>query len=791
MKNASQVSSSLENDSPVNHSSEPPAPFLSDAQLEPKSNLKVEFLAKLKEMLFSWFSLSLSLFILDFVNVLTSGSQYWMTLALSQWGVMAMLSLGVVMILQVLRGSLKQSWPHFITSSWPQKLIMISLFLMSLLSIILLTQQSVEWTSKQFRQVSYRGLFTGLVAALVFVLNVLFMPLLARLLMSLGHLIFSKLPPKLVRGNAKSEVDHEPSLKNINPRDLLKPVSFIMISFLVYYADQISVWSLPKLETVDLRSISILLNGLWLSLLTLGLCKFFSQDKQIPGSNPQHLTTSHYLLLIFMCLSMWMGLSNAYHLSPEQWLKLERDSALSSVVIKKLQQQSDQDQDGMAAHWGGGDCNDHDPKQRHGIIDQKRKDLNCNGVVRLSSHPFMPLQKASLNKLQIPMERASPQNIILLTIDALRYDAFREDMPFTQEFAKKAVDFTKAYSAGAATYWSVPALLGSRPPSYFEMGRDQTPVNRERLLTESLRDSAFHTALFANVTIFFVRGLSQGAYTKNYDTSRHTVHGAKPGAAHLTNGLLQHIDLFQAGKLKPKRDRFFLWGHYYDPHDPYFEVQSHRAKDQSSHARYRAIVRSVDHELNRLYQALDSRGLLENTMVILTADHGDEFFDHNHRFHGKTLYDEMVKVPLLIYSPQYQAQQVEQVVSHLDIAPTVLEHLGLRAEKRFMGSNHDLALRLGKALNKDEAFFEVLPDQNYSRHLIGLRLGDEKMIYSLHQGAIEHYNLVDDPKEKLNLFSRQDAYKNQQIYKKLMRYVEAQLYTLAKGKAGVRLPKAR
>ena len=98
---------------------------------------------------------------------------------------------------------------------------------------------------------------------------------------------------------------------------------------------------------------------------------------------------------------------------------------------------------------------------------------------------------------------------------------------------------------------------------------------------------------------------------------------------------------------------------------------------------------------------------------------------------------------------------------------------------------------MGQALTKDEAFFEVLPDQNYSKHMIGLRLGDEKIIYSAHLGAFEHYNLVVDPGEKVNLFTKQSNYKNEEIYTKLMRYMEAQLYTLDSGKAGVRLPKSR
>ncbi len=741
----------------------------------------------LERHLFIWLTLSLSLFSLEFFHILQFGFQYWGDIALSQWGIMSTLSLVVLMGITFLKKSLYYSWPKLKFYTWPRYLLTTGFLLLALLSVILGTQLSVEWASKQFRQVTYRGLFAGLIAALIACLNLVFMPILARLMMTAS----SRLSKIL---NLKQDVhDQKLNSKKVNAKQI-KLALFLFTGLLVYYAEQVVILFLPKLETVDLRSVSILLSALWWTVAVVELFKdCFQKHLQNPSFK---YFKPHFAVLGFMLISMGLGLNTTSQLSPEQFLRIDRDSALSSIMIKQFQKLSDTDQDGMSAKWGGGDCNDQNPKQRPGIIDQRQKDVNCNGLTRMSRQPFMPQVKAqstnsTKKQLEKPAAIASPQNVILLTIDALRYDAFREQMPLTQEFAKKSVDFTKAYSAGAATYWSIPALLGSRPPSFFQMGRDQTPVNSERLLTEVLRDSAFHTALFANVTIFFVRGLSQGAYTKNYDTSRYTVHGAKPGAAHLTNGLIKHIDRWQAQKLKPQRDRFFVWGHYYDPHDPYFEVPTHPAQNQSSQERYKAIVRSVDQELGRLFKALEKRDLLKNTMIILTADHGDEFYDHNHRFHGKTLYDEMVKVPLLIYSPNYEPQKVDQVISHLDVAPTVLGHLGLAAEKRFMGFNHDQALRAKLPLSKDEAFFEVLPDQNYAKHMVGLRLGDEKLIYSLHQGAIEHYDLLTDPLERLNLFSDQRTYKNKEIYTKLMRYTEAQLYILSQGKAGVNLVKAK
>ena len=384
----------------------------------------------------------------------------------------------------------------------------------------------------------------------------------------------------------------------------------------------------------------------------------------------------------------------------------------------------------------------------------------------------------------------APRHLILLTIDALRYDTYLKHMPETRAFAKKSVDFSAAYSAGAATYWSIPALLGSRPPSFFKMGRDQTPVKQERLLTEALKDQGFHTGLFANVTIFFVRGLSQGAMTKNYQTSRYTVHGARPGAQHLTDSLIKHLDAWRDHKLKPQRQRLFMWAHYYDPHDPYFEVPNYPAESSSAEHRYEAIVRSVDAELGRLFQALEERGMMSNTAVVLTADHGDEFGEHGHRFHGRTLYDEMVRVPLIIYSPSYPPQKVSTVISHLDVAPTLLSHLGLKPERRFLGLDWDHVLRRGRTHRRGEAIFEVLPDSNYGRHLIGMRRGNEKLIYHAQSGGIERYLLDQDPHDLLNRhLNKMESDQPSQSKTRLMNYVETHLRQLARRESGARFPR--
>ena len=113
------------------------------------------------------------------------------------------------------------------------------------------------------------------------------------------------------------------------------------------------------------------------------------------------------------------------------------------------------------------------------------------------------------------------------------------------------------HTATCRNLLSLPALMTSKMPSRLEWGGSDARIARTEM-TEVLRDHGWHTALFANVTVFFVRGLRQGAQTTNYDTSHFTVHGAKPGSAHLTDGLLRHVDKWKAGHLRPEGPVFSL-----------------------------------------------------------------------------------------------------------------------------------------------------------------------------------------------------------------------------------------
>jgi arylsulfatase A-like enzyme len=530
----------------------------------------------------------------------------------------------------------------------------------------------------------------------------------------------------------------------------------------------------PELHTIDLRPPRLAL--LW-ALLLGGLLWLFSVRRAGRGA----LVAGGLLAALFAGGLGWsaVGLGG----SQTRLLALDRDTLLAGPAAARLRRFGDRDGDGVSRLFGGGDCDDADPAVRPGVYDAPGDgvDQNCTGAdLVLARDPLKAPPRPA------PPPAGPKWNVLLLTIDALRHDVLRTQMPNLAKLADAGVEYRSAYSHSAATYWSIPSLMLSTMPSRLEMADDQTPVPSARMLTEVLRDAGFHTALFANVTVFFVRGLRQGTDVANYETSHFTKHGEKPGSEHMTDGLLKHVRDFKAGKLKPQRERFFLWAHYYDPHDPYRDVPGYPPADGSDRARYEANVRYLDDQLGRLFDGLKAEGLWENTLVVVTADHGDEFLDHGHRFHGNTVYEEMTHVPLVLHVPGVGPRPLDTPIGHMEVAPTVLELLGLEVPKTYLGRSRAEEIRTGKAPPVQPVFFETLNDRNYDVHQVGVRDGDLKLIYRLGENYFELYDLAADPAERHNVFDTHP--RAAALREALGVYLDHHLYWLGKGKSGADLP---
>jgi len=287
-------------------------------------------------------------------------------------------------------------------------------------------------------------------------------------------------------------------------------------------------------------------------------------------------------------------------------------------------------------------------------------------------------------------------NLLLISLDTLRADHLgaygyaRDTSPFIdRELAAAGTVFEQSFSAATTTGPShmtmftglAPTVHGVYGSSYFSGLSDGIPT-----LAEVLRLQGFETAAVTeNGAMGAYRGFNRG-FVSYYENKRRELEGA---AGHIENTLARSLAWLDAHRDK----RFFLFVHTYQVHAPYtpptafqgfFEgdgLDDRRADVLPSkwHPRsYDREIRYTDVQLEEFFAQLAARGLLENTLVVLVSDHGEEFLEHGALGHGPALHDEVLRVPLIVRGPGVAAgRRVKEPVSLVDLMATLLELAGL------------------------------------------------------------------------------------------------------------------
>jgi len=312
---------------------------------------------------------------------------------------------------------------------------------------------------------------------------------------------------------------------------------------------------------------------------------------------------------------------------------------------------------------------------------------------------------------------ASPRNIILLSADALRadhlscYGYHRETSPVLDEFAEESIRFTNAYSASSHTREAVPALLTGEYP-------DVAINDSYRLATETiashLSEAGFATGGFhSNPFVSRAYGFDQGF--DEFDDDLHFGQHKLVALAQRALDKLRNRHYARAEEINERSlswidsldsdEPFFLWNHYMDTHGPYEppgeyatlyadkklsgrDAQSlyQRAIDKPESITeeerqllidlYDAEIRYNDEYIGEFLKELRNRGLLEDSLLVVTADHGDAFGEHGYYEHPRYLHDEITHVPLLVREPGKTDRTVETPVSTLDIVSTFKQIAG-------------------------------------------------------------------------------------------------------------------
>jgi arylsulfatase A-like enzyme len=335
------------------------------------------------------------------------------------------------------------------------------------------------------------------------------------------------------------------------------------------------------------------------------------------------------------------------------------------------------------------------------------------------------------------MSDADVSNVVLITVDSLRADAispYEDDRhtPVMSRLAERGTTFDRAFVTGNWTPFSFPSILASRPVF---ADTDGIGVAESPTLASVLSDAGVSTGGFNAANGFLT---SQWGYDDGFDEfepfvanvgssiySRYlATHPTVEAWVQLTTSPIRRLgswlrrdtderpfldasrmfDVEHAATsfIEETDSPFFLWIHYMDAHTPYVpapryirEVSSdligtHRML--TAHLRtglgwdvgertlgdlrtlYQAAVRQVDASIGRVLDALDDRGVDDETAVLLAGDHGEEFQDHGHLSHYPKLYDELIRVPFVVDVPGAPAQRIDGQVG-LDAIPPTVTHL--------------------------------------------------------------------------------------------------------------------
>ena len=328
---------------------------------------------------------------------------------------------------------------------------------------------------------------------------------------------------------------------------------------------------------------------------------------------------------------------------------------------------------------------------------------------------------------------AAPPNLVLVTVDTLRADHLgfagypRDTSPHLDALARDGTWFPRCYSVSATTGAAHVSLFTSLYPHEHGVlaNKQRFPVGLPTLM-RALRDRGYHAAGFVS-SIVVGRKMGIQDQFDHFDDHGTTAElnrpqrPERPAAATLA-AAAAHL------RGRPPGAPFFLWTHLIDPHGPYqapenpdrfvgdahvsrapvllpvaaddwvlgqipaYQVLGGRREVDFYVARYDGEIRYADEALGRFLAELRESGLYDDTLVVVTADHGETMAEPNHkRFfsHGTITYDEVVRIPLVVREPhgglRLRAVDRERVVTSLDIAPTVLDLLGVPPLAGFRG----------------------------------------------------------------------------------------------------------
>ena len=425
-----------------------------------------------------------------------------------------------------------------------------------------------------------------------------------------------------------------------------------------------------------------------------------------------------------------------------------------------------------------------------------------------------------------------PPNVLFLVVDSLRYDAvFGDesfDTPTLDRLADESVVFDNCYSQGISTAPAMTAMLTGRYP--LEYGGHWYIEDEQPTIAEQFHRNGYATgAIHSNPNVSRLRNFDKGFDTFEENIlpfeSDGLLERAPDDALRYANKLVRllrrtpympspRVNEHLAKWTEAAPEPWFLWTQYMDVHGPYLpggeftyrnKFRAERlwrkaavntphevttAEHDELHTNYRKEVEYFDAELGKFLAQLDWRGQLENTLVVVVGDHGDEFYEHDDYGHSNLPYDELTRVPLLMSFPDGtdidQPRRVDDLVRCIDILPTALDladaTLSEEMQERMAGESLLPLLR-----NDEPPAFDAVVTEKEVRGESALRFGFRterwKFLYDGKTDRTLLYDLDDDPGETENV-----ADANPDVVEEFERQLDARFKAIERTSADITIP---
>lgn len=440
-------------------------------------------------------------------------------------------------------------------------------------------------------------------------------------------------------------------------------------------------------------------------------------------------------------VACFVALAFAFGARPGLAALLYHDHAPTRWVVAAGRAATDFDGDGSSAVFGGRDCAPFDARRGPQADEIAGNGIDENCLLGDLADDRPRTIPAIGSELPAGHVRA---NVLVLSVDALRPDRMsihgysRPTTPRIAEHFADAIRFERAYAEAASTRDTLASLLTGRSIAELRWYRRKAVVldPRTRTIAHRLGEQGYRTI----AVLPFVALNMMGATDLGFDTTEVYDDKATDCAAQVNARLL--------AALRGRAGPFFAFAHYYEPHEPYRRHPRHRRVSADP---YDQEIAAVDEAIGELLRALREDGKLNDTIVVLTSDHGEAFGEHGHRFHNQGVYEEDLRVPWLIRIPGRGGAEVHAPVSTTALVATLHDALSLALPVDGGPSVPSVLPLLDPGATAPPVF--ATARAGLDRERMALVTDDVKILFDRELSAFEVYDLARDRGELDDLSS--------------------------------------